>query len=398
MDQEEVDKYLIMFPNMIPPYGYELVQIMAYPSGFVYRFRFDEEWVQEKIKNNDLQFLEGKRGYIVFRDKATARFYPIRYFTILKAERIGKVYYFSYELNNTVDFESKEDLRTKQLDEFNTALTDFHKDELVTNQPGKDMKPIVLLSNFELVMKNGHPSSANALLRENERWVNVISTVKSIKLYEDIEFVKIIEVISMKKSNHTNVHRHNNSRLHNVYYKIVDVLSMIKKDYTAANVKDNSLVVSEYEDYKLKLLQYIPTESRQERHKPRDIELKGDDKYVRIIRGRQRAVGKYDVLTYIFRTLPDSGGTKSFLDLEMTLKPGTEPYMESKIFIPIFIKIKIGKVILKLSLAAVFVSVFLAIHFHPNSVLPFLKDVALIGVTIIVMELFMELKGFLRRK
>lgn len=367
MQRADLGKYIIIIPNAIVPYGYELVQIMAYPTGFVYRFRFDEEWVQENVKNN-LSVLVGMKGYIVLRDKDVSKFFPIRYFTIKEAQKIGKIYYFSYELNEIIDFDSKQHLRNNQLEEFNKNFIEFHKTEFINNEPGKHMKPLVLLSNFGPEIKNQNHPSLDALHQENERWINVISTVKNIKLYEDVEFIKIVDI------------------------------SLMKRPAKKADFISNAIEVKEYEDYKLRLLQHIPKETETKKSEPRNIELRGDDKYLRIIRGKQRAVGKYDILTFIFRTSPESGGNNSFLDIELTLKPEAKPYMESKLYLPVVIKRKFGKMIIKLLLAVLFISIFLIIHFHPSSSLQFLRDIALIGITIIIMELLSTLKGFLRRK
>ena len=112
MSQEpKLEDYVVLIPNAIDPYGYELINILAYPSGFQYRFRFDEEWVQEKLRNN-ITKLENKKAYIVLRDKATAIFYPIRFCTIKQANKIGKIYYFEYELGDIIDYDSKEHLAT----------------------------------------------------------------------------------------------------------------------------------------------------------------------------------------------------------------------------------------------------------------------------------------------
>ena len=96
-DEPKLENYVVLMPNAIEPYGYELVNILAYPAGFQYRFRFDEEWVQEKLRNN-ITKLTNKKGFIILRDMVTATFYPIRFCTIKQARKIGKIYYFEYEL------------------------------------------------------------------------------------------------------------------------------------------------------------------------------------------------------------------------------------------------------------------------------------------------------------
>ena len=58
-----MDKNIIIIPNTIDPYGYEAIPILAYPNGFIYRFRFDEEWVEDSLFHRE--DLVGKNGYII---------------------------------------------------------------------------------------------------------------------------------------------------------------------------------------------------------------------------------------------------------------------------------------------------------------------------------------------
>ncbi len=350
---------------MIVPYGYELIQIMAYPAGFQYRFRFDEEWVSENVKSK-LSSLDGHKGYIVFRDKLSAKLYPVRHFTLIEAQKIGKIYYFVYELNEIIDFETQEAARIKQIDEFNAKFSEFHQHE-INNVPTADMKPLVLLSNFEPDIKNKHSASVDQLKIENERWTNVISSVKDIDLYENVEFIKIVDVTSMKDQPEK------------------------------AQIGKNSLIVKEARDYKLRLLQYNPKKGK-ENTAPTDIKLKSDGKYINIIRDQQRAVGKYDILTFIFRVNSDSGGNSSFLDIELAPKHEVMSHMDPKLYMQITIQRSYLKSSVKIGLGILFACLFLTLHIHPESHLAFLKDVALVGAAVVITELLEEIKGFLKRK
>lgn len=369
------DQYIIIIPNAINPYGYELTKIMAYPKGFRYRFRFDEEWVHDEVKSN-ISTLKGKKGLIVFRDKDEAKFYPIRYFTLTLARRIGIIYYFEYELGEFIDFSSDEIVKSNQLADFNSKFMEFHASKIISNEPGENMRPLVLFTRFEPVIKNEHYSSLDVEEREFEQWGNIVTLTRNIKFYEGVEFIKLIKAEPMKLNGY--------------------------KSY----FKNEFLYLKEGEDYNLMILQLVP-KGGIVKPRPREILVKSDNKYIKILRNRARAVGKYDVLTFLFRVRANTGGHNSFLDIEHTPKAEAEQYIEPKLYIPIRINKSTLKLLIKSVLFLIITSGYILFHIHlPPSLdflknlptlLGFLKDASLIGVTIIIIELLKEIRGFLRQ-
>jgi hypothetical protein len=369
------DQYLIIIPNAITPYGYELTKIMAYPKGFRYRFRFDEEWVHEEVRNNFLN-LVGKKGLIIIRDMDEAKFYPIRYFILKHIRRIGTIYYFEYELGEFIDFSSDEGIKSNQLADFNSKFKEFHKSKIISNNPGEHMRPLVLLTRFELNIKNEHYISSDIEGREFEQWGNIVTLTTHINFYDGVEFIKLIKAEPMKLNG--------------------------RKSY----FKNDFLYLKECEDYNLMILQLVP-KGGLVKPRPRDILVKSDSKYIEILRNRARAVGKYDVLTFLFRVRANTGGHNSFLDIEHIPKTEAEQYIEPKLYIPIRINKSSLKLLIKFALFILFTFGYILFNIHlPTSLvflknlptlLGFLKDSSLIGVTIIIIELLKEIRGFLRQ-
>lgn len=360
------DQYLLIIPNAIIPYGYELTKIMAYPIGFQYRFRFDEKYVDDEVKTK-ISNLCGKKGLIVIRDKEEARFYPIRYFNLTLARRIGKIFYFEYELGEFIDFSSDENYKSHQLIEFNDKFNEFHKGKFVSNEPGQDMKPLVILNGFKPNIKNEHYVATDKIERDFEQWGNIVTLTKNINFYEGVEFIKLIEA------------------------------DPLKSDGTKSYFRNSFLYVREGEDYKLPILQLVPNKGDHKLLEPRDIEVKSDNKYIEVLRDKARAVGKYDVLTFIFRVKSHSGGKDSFLDVLHTPKSETMQYIEPKYYIPIRIERSYAKLFIKLGIAIVFVVGYGFVHLHPQASIGIMKDISLIGVTIITYELLREIRGFFGR-
>lgn len=363
----DLERNIIIIPNTIEPYGYELIKIIAYPKGFKYRFRFDEEWVDTKVSGN-IKDLTSKTGVIVFRDFKEAKFYPIRYFKLLKAQKIGKIYYFEYELSDFIDYDSDSNWRSEQINKINEEFTRYHSTTFANNTASNDMKPLVLLSNYSFEdIKNEHYCSSNTEEKEHEQWGNIVTLIKNISFYENVEFIKILDVVSMSQNGGS---------------------AIFTKDY---------LRLLEAHDYKLRILQFIPKGGKQ-KAEPRDIEIKSDDKYISIVRGKERAVGKYDVLTFVFRTNERSGGHNSFIDIEHTPKSEGKQYIEPKLFIPVSILKSMRIALIKIALGAIFVGLYIYLNIFPDSKIIFLKDVSIIGTAIIIHELLFEIKDFIRQR
>jgi hypothetical protein len=319
MVEQNLEKYIVLIPNAIDPYGYEIVNILAYPNGFTYRFRFDQQWVHNKVQHN-IPNLINKQGYIVLRDRDSALLYPIRKCTIKRADRIGITYYFEYELGDIIDYDSQENLRINQIKKFNEEFTASHAKD-ISNKAGEDMTPLCLLSNYEPAIQN---QSSSLEEREFEQWGNVIEAIKDIKLYEDVEFIKLVDILSKKP------------KFLGSYIKSEKFKRFIKTGPDKASVQNNSFIFKENLDYEIRVYQYIP--NRKKESVTRDIKMVVDDKYISPIRGQQRAVGKYDVITFLLRTNPHSGGRRSFIDIEHVTKAEAAPSIEPKIYFPVFIR------------------------------------------------------------
>lgn len=367
----DTDKYMYLIPNTIVPYGYELVHILAYPKGFRYRFRFDEEWVEEKVKNKSSD-LSGKEAIIVFRDKEKAKFYPVRYAVIESVRKIADIYYIEYILDEIVEYDSKESLRDKQLQNFNSEFVTYHN-KLDNNKPGEDMKPLVLLSNFDfhLQLTNKNFSSSDEPDKDSERFGNVIEVIKDINLYEGFEFIKVIDICSTK-------------------------------DNQLVDVSKKSLQLKEDTDYALRILQRIPKATQKDRESPNDIELSSDNRHITVVRGQQRAVGKYDILTFIFRTMPHSGGERSFLDIIHMPKKSEAQHIDPKLYIPVSIKKGYRRLFLYsgailLSILFYFIPEIIQ-YVIPNIQKEIIKDVTLITFIISLLDLRSEVSGIFGKR
>ena len=363
-----MDKNLIIIPNTIDPYGYEAIPILAYPDGFIYRFRFDEEWVHDSIIHRSE--LIGKLGYIVLRELDTARLLPLRHIKLRVFSRIGKIYYLEVELLSLMGYDSDTPHREAQLKGFNDSFSEFNNSVISTNDPGQNMKPLVFLSNYNINMRNEHMSSSIA--EDTESWGNTLANLEPVPFYTDVQFLRLVDVTPSDE----------------------------KAGY--AQFRDGKLFVREGADYTIRIAQMVPHLSG-DSVLPSDITITGDDKAISILRGSQRAVGKYDILTFIIRTNMNTPSKATFLDLRYRPKVTATDVGEPRLIIPVSI-LRSRYLLLR---RAIWLSVFVLAYcvlmipalIKPETFIseytPVIRDVSLVGISVSLFGLLNELKRVL---
>ena len=80
------NKFVIIIVNTIPPYGYEINNIIGLPEGFPYRFRY-RQWYIPEIP--DPSQISDCAGLIVLRNFETAKFIPVRKIRISNIRKVG---------------------------------------------------------------------------------------------------------------------------------------------------------------------------------------------------------------------------------------------------------------------------------------------------------------------
>ena len=361
----EMDKHLVIIPNTISPYGYETVPVLATPTGFQYRFRFDEEWVQNSIVHRS--DLNGKEGYIVLREFKTGRLLPIRYFRVVSFNKIGKIYYIEVTLGELVPYDSDENHRQKQIVSFNTKFSEFNSSIFKTNSPGDKMAPLVFLTNFSLQINNEHRSSD--LDEQLEGWGNILTCFKDIDFFTDVQFLRLIDA------------------------------EPVDSNVGKASFRDGQLILLERADYKIQLAQFITKISRSDIPQT-DIKISGDNRTISVLRGVQRAVGKYDVLTFIIRVNKYGGSGATFLDLQYQPKPTDNKIGEPHLFIPVKILKSPQKLFKKIGLLTLFSLLYIGPNFPAllsnwtwlANKASFLQDISIVGFTLSLWSVLEELK------
>ena len=283
--------------NSIVPYCWDLNHILALPTGFYYRNRWLEKWVDPSLKNN-IEQLVSRRVLLMLRDYANDRLIPVRWGKLTFAQRIGQVFYFEYVLEDLVDYDSDETARTAQIDAFNREFLERHAN--VKRGPNQDIAPSVFMSQIGAELR---ATPANNL----DKWGSVVAAVGEINTYEGVEFLKIVEISSSSN----------------------DTVAIRDCKY---ELKPNTV-------YEMRLFQWVPNPG-QEALEPHDIELNTLRDHILVLRGQQRAVGRYDMLRFIFKVEDLRPGESSFVEVHHRPHPTRGEAAIPSIYLPVIIKSK----------------------------------------------------------
>ncbi len=358
---------LYVIPNAIIPYGYEIVPLLGLPCGFEGRFRFSEKWVSEQFKSNYDGFI-GKPLFIILRDFDIGNLIPLRTGIVESISKIGETYYISYKLGPLVEFDSNSPSREKQVSTFNNEFFEHHR-ELLSKSPGQDMKPLVFGTNFSYKFGNANFSTTDDYERDLERFESIISCIKNIEFFKDVQFLKIVDLKELKKG-------------------------------SPVPIKDHHYLLTEDVEYHLRIYQTMPTYLPEKMKEPNDISIFSDSKYINIIQGKKRAVGKYDVLSYRFRTAMNSASARTFLEVHHKTKHKDDQFIEPSFSVPIKIDYSTNKFFIDIFFIFLFSVVYLYPYLIRSTTIntaDLIKDLAVIGFAAAVIDLKNRLVDLTKR-
>ncbi len=280
--------------HSVEPYCYELEQIFALPTGFKYRHRYDERWVDDSLRNN-IEILIGQEVLIVFWNTETKKLLPIRWGTVENAQRVGRILYFEYRLGDFVAYKSDPAQRHSQVNAFNETFQGFHSDVIGQGEYG--FRTSVMTSESGLTLQRAEYDNLT-------NWGNVLDEAAKASVFRGFEFLKIIDIQDGVRKLAPN----------NGIYELLS-----NKTYT------------------LRIFQFIAN-PQYARIQPHDMDLNAFADQLQILRRRQTAVGKYDILTFIFR--PGRLGAADQTGLELVpVHDGRFPQAQfQRLYIPVCMK------------------------------------------------------------
>jgi len=280
--------------NSIDPYCWDINHILALPSGFSYRNRWRQKWVDPSLVDN-IQSLVSQRVLLILRDYDKDRLIPVRWGRISFAQRIGQVFYFEYDLENLVDYNADSNARTAEIDAFNRTFLERHPG--MQRAVRQDIAPSVFVSRV-----GGTLRSAPDI--DLDKWGSVVSAVGEVDAYKGVEFLKIVELSSSHRER--------------------------------VNIRESKYELKPNTVYEMRIFQLVPNPGGEVQ--PHDIELNTLADQILVLRGQQRAVGLYDMLRFIFKVQDVRPGETSFVEVRHTPHPTRGESAIPSMYLPVAIK------------------------------------------------------------
>ncbi|MBL7694656.1 MAG: hypothetical protein JNK91_07410 [Ferruginibacter sp.] len=346
------NKFVIIIVNSIPPYCYELNNILSLPDNFSYRFRYQKtkqgNWMPEIQNPYDLK---KKHGLIVLRDfQTTAEFIPIRKIFIDNILVIGDIVYIEYLLKEKVELSSDLTERDNQINQFNQRIvTDINLTKY-PNTPLTDLKNLIFFgTDYSYDIQDNKYKGANED-KDSNKWGNIIETIGKYKgvglpVYNNNDFFKIIGI-----ADENGVFAKQKIKNSKAYYEIdnkkIYKIQFLQRTYTGrSNVGDSSVLT------------------------PRIVELATGNPEIIPIISQKDIMGKYDLLELTFKSNVTSPTLQSFLLLRVI---DSEPPKAPTIIIPIKVLFSKREFFLNISSVLFFVLLFIT-YLYAEGLMKFLN-------------------------
>jgi hypothetical protein len=355
---------------------------LGLPYDSVYRGRFDEDFVSDQVRR-DFPHLSGQRGYYCFRDYATNRLIPLRFLEIIEVTLIGRVYYLEYAVKDIFDFPHHPVSLNDQILAFNQEFIAEHKNELSHNNPGDDLRPLVLMSKLTPAFHSEVDTITDDYDKEARRWA---AAAKLLGSYPYFNYVPFLRIVALRGA----------------------------ADSQPRPVTKNSVLKSN-QDYRLQLAHTLQSDSidphsineeRTERH-PAFIErasfrleLRADQKIIDVQEPIIYITGEYDVDHFYFRTKDFGRATSTTITIDYIEKPPPVKNVDTRISIPLVLKPTAHFPLLRLASLSIFIAIYLVPHLYPAVFQYFdvnqrvVQDLSLVAISLTCFHLIEDLRRY----
>ena len=331
MEPTTTTSRFLLVVNNIPPYGPELVNVLAAPPLSTCRFRYQRKYAPT-IGN--ITSLIDKEGTIVLRSHGTGRFMPLRTCKVILVRLVGDIVYLTAELHDIAAIASDK-LSEEQLRVFNELMVNAIG--TFENPQGGDLLNLILYEDGA-VYQRLHQWLEASDGDECGHWGNCIL----LMAHEfDLQAVD--------------------------YYKIVELRDAQNRVLTFEPAKrvDGGYALQTESTYTLVVLQRTYTGKKGDSSVSgnRFLELTTNSENVTILRGKQPILGKYDVFHLYIRPTPSSRRNYLQLFLGASADKGTDVFRVSPLEIPLSIEASLRLKLRTIASGSVFVFLLLAYLF-----------------------------------
>jgi hypothetical protein len=292
---EQTGRHLCLIIHSHRPYSFDLNEIMALPSGFRFRNRFDAQWIDQDLKQ-DIEATVGGRVLLILRDVTNNKLIPFRWGRLFNVERIAKVVLFDYHLEDIIQYSNDDNVIAEEINSRTKMLAERHP--WLPGEAGKGLtSPSVFKSDVGWTLPSKDADDRAA-------WGNCISAIATAPSYLRIEFLKII--------------------------------GLFGSNGEKAPVVDDALLVNPNSVYQLRVFQYVPDPGPEDKTIPaHDLELISFPGHIVALRPKQQVVGKYDRLNFDIKVLDLAPGERTALAIPDSPDAATEHSASITLYIPL---------------------------------------------------------------
>lgn len=327
--------------NNIKPYAFEAAKVLALPAGCQFKGRFTRNWVQSDIVSHP-EDLVGKTGYYLLRDWKQDRLIPLREITVLDVILLGDIIVVEYVVGSYLSYESNEDLRKVQLEDFNESFSKATADINSERVADGSMTPLIFTSNATVTISNSNPYAQQRYYKTSEKWLNTIYELSGMNIFEGMSFV--LPLVFDNKG------------------KIV-------------SCRNNRITVKSGKEYTIKLVHYVldvkvDAGDRQKAkfksymsHGPYRIKYFSPNHGICVCPDKLTATGRYDVVKSSISVDSKSSGEK-LLIIEPTVPGFAKDSYDPKISVNLFIPFSYMRYLTQLLVLIVSLSIYSLLEHH----------------------------------
>lgn len=278
------------------PYCFDLCEILALPSGFRYRNRFDIQWIDAGLRQ-DIEQTVGERVLLTLRDLDSNMLIPFRWGILFNVQRVGGVVLFEYHLEDLIKYENDRNVRQQEIIARTKVFADNHA--WLPGSAGQALEtPSVFTTNVGLRFPSVDPNDLTA-------WGSCAAAVATAPCYARIEFLKIVGLFNAAGER--------------------------------APVINESFIVRSKSMYELKIFQHVP-EPGQDSIPAHSLVLNSFPDHITALRPKLQAVGKYDMLTFVVKVLNLAPGEQTALEIPHEPDAATTKSAVTSLYLPIRVR------------------------------------------------------------
>lgn len=324
-------RILYIIINSIPPYAYEVNNILALPNGMPYRARFRQEWMPEISSPNDIEYHD---GVVVLRNWETAELIPLRRIRTTDVEPVGDIYYINYVLSDLIEYDSNKQDRLNQVKVFNEkAAIELRP---FPNEPKSDLRRLVFLGADSVAGIIDSHQKRELSDKEYDNWGKILTLLGDMECFLDVDFLRFIRLTDADKKIQKIVRRGMDTRYfienEKMYY-----LDILQRSFTL-KIGDSSVT-------------------------GRSIILSAEAESIKPVKDKFAIVGRYDRYQFTFKTNAQQKEKNTDIAIDIVRSDNKGPI--PTIYIPIKIHTPV---------VTIFLRVMALVFFVFGSILLFLSD------------------------